>query len=353
MMLARLYQCGISTALVLSLLACGGGGGGNNDPAPTTPANVAGSWTVTETSTSNNCGDLVDPAYSITITQNGGNLSVSTPVGVFTGTINGSTVGWTGSYPEDGGTTTITSMTATVASSGNTFSGTSNWSWSGPGGPCSGSTTFTGTRIVTTVTIGGTISGLSGTVVLLNNGGNSLSRSSNGTFTFTTAINSGSTYNVTVGTQPSGQTCTVSNGSGTATANVTNVSVSCSSSSSTVGESEPNDSRANADIVTRPVTITGSAAETQAGENINGFIVQDWFQFTLASTTTVTITLTFSGSPTQDLDLWLMSNGAIVDTSFGVTGTETISRSLSAGTYQVGVEAFDTTTSVAYTLTIQ
>lgn len=88
---------------------------------------------------------------------------------------------------------------------------------------------------VTTVvnyTIGGALSGLSiGTVVLENNGGNDLSLKTNGNFTFTTAIASGATYNVTVKTQPSGQFCSVSNSTGTATANVTNVAVSCVSSS--------------------------------------------------------------------------------------------------------------------------
>jgi hypothetical protein len=79
-----------------------------------------------------------------------------------------------------------------------------------------------------TFTIGGSISGLSGTVVLQDNGGDNLSNSTNGSFTFATATSTGGTYNVTVLTQPTGQTCTVSNGSGTvASANVTNVSVSC------------------------------------------------------------------------------------------------------------------------------
>jgi exo-beta-1,3-glucanase (GH17 family) len=77
------------------------------------------------------------------------------------------------------------------------------------------------------VTIGGTISGLVGTVILQNNGGNSLATASNGAFTFTTAIAHGSTYSVTVRTQPLGQTCSVANGAGTATANVTNVAVEC------------------------------------------------------------------------------------------------------------------------------
>ena len=77
-------------------------------------------------------------------------------------------------------------------------------------------------------TVGGTVSGLSGTVVLQNNGGNNLSISSSGGFTFSTSIAHGSTYAVTILTQPAGQTCSVTNGSGTiAGANVTNVSVAC------------------------------------------------------------------------------------------------------------------------------
>ena len=55
-----------------------------------------------------------------------------------------------------------------------------------------------------------------------------LSVSANGPFTFATPLACGAGYNVTVKTSPSGQTCTVSNGSGTvASANVTNVAVSC------------------------------------------------------------------------------------------------------------------------------
>jgi hypothetical protein len=78
------------------------------------------------------------------------------------------------------------------------------------------------------ISLGGTISGLSGTVVLQNNGGDNLSSSSNGSFTFSTNLTSGSTYNVAVLTQPAAQTCTVSNGSGTAgSSNITNVTVTC------------------------------------------------------------------------------------------------------------------------------
>jgi 6-phosphogluconolactonase (cycloisomerase 2 family) len=50
--------------------------------------------------------------------------------------------------------------------------------------------------------VGGTISGLSGSVVLQNNGGDDLSLAANGAFTFNTAVSSGAAYNVTILTQP-------------------------------------------------------------------------------------------------------------------------------------------------------
>ena len=83
--------------------------------------------------------------------------------------------------------------------------------------------------------VGGTVSGLSGTVVLQDNGGDDLSLTANGSFTFATKLAGGAAYSVTVKTNPSGQTCTVSGGSGTvAAANVTSVAVSCAANSGDV-----------------------------------------------------------------------------------------------------------------------
>ena len=81
-------------------------------------------------------------------------------------------------------------------------------------------------------TLSGTLSGLDGTVVLQNNGGDDLSLSEDGEFTFAGSIDNNSTYSVTVLTQPSGQTCTVTNGTGTiSNADVSNISVTCVSES--------------------------------------------------------------------------------------------------------------------------
>ncbi len=84
--------------------------------------------------------------------------------------------------------------------------------------------------------VGGSVSGLAGTVVLQDNGGDNLAVSANGPFTFATALASGAAYAVTVKTNPTGQTCTVSNGSGTVgSANVTNVAVTCAAATGPSG----------------------------------------------------------------------------------------------------------------------
>lgn len=94
------------------------------------------------------------------------------------------------------------------------------------------------TSTASNVTIGGSVTGLTGTgLVLQDNGADSLPISQNGAFTFVTSLATGTNYTVTVSTQPSGQTCTVTNGTGTtASANVTNVGVGCSAVAATVGK---------------------------------------------------------------------------------------------------------------------
>jgi predicted transcriptional regulator len=75
--------------------------------------------------------------------------------------------------------------------------------------------------------VGGTVTGLTGSVTLQNNVGDDIIKTTNDGFTFT-AQAEGSDYAVTVSSQPTGQTCTVTNGSGTnITANITNVTVTC------------------------------------------------------------------------------------------------------------------------------
>ena len=102
---------------------------------------------------------------------------------------------------------------------------------------------ITGIQVICTTnayTIGGTVSGLTGTgLVLQDNGGNSLPVAAGATsFTFTAPIASGASFNVTVFSQPSSptQTCTVTSGSGlVAGANITSVQVTCTTNLYTIG----------------------------------------------------------------------------------------------------------------------
>src|ERR1019366_1449891 len=98
-----------------------------------------------------------------------------------------------------------------------------------------------GDSVVSTTryTIGGSASGLVGSgLVLQDNGVDSLTVSASGSFAFATPLTNGSSYAVTVATQPTNpaQTCVVSSGSGTVNgANVQSIAVACSTNGYTVG----------------------------------------------------------------------------------------------------------------------
>jgi len=80
----------------------------------------------------------------------------------------------------------------------------------------------------TTYTVGGTVSGLSGTLVLRSNKGEVLNVTSNGSFTLQTKFAKYAPYAIVVYTQPSGQTCRVAGAYGTiVSTNVTNIQVTC------------------------------------------------------------------------------------------------------------------------------
>lgn len=110
---------------------------------------------------------------------------------------------------------------------------------SGGGGTASANVTGILVNCTTlTYPIAGTITGLTGTgLVLQDNGGDNLAVAANATsFTFATQVASGANYAVTVLTQPSGQTCTVTNGSGTvASSGITSVTIACTSNASDIG----------------------------------------------------------------------------------------------------------------------
>lgn len=84
--------------------------------------------------------------------------------------------------------------------------------------------------------VGGSVSGLAGSTVLQVNNGDNLTVAANGTFAFATQVANGSSYSVTVFTQPAGKSCSITNGTGTiALASVTNVTITCATNTYTIG----------------------------------------------------------------------------------------------------------------------
>ncbi len=79
------------------------------------------------------------------------------------------------------------------------------------------------------VGIGGSVNGLDGSgLVLQLNAADDLTVDADGSFTFSSKVTEGSSYEVSVASAPSGQSCSVSNGSGTAgSVDVTDVQVTC------------------------------------------------------------------------------------------------------------------------------
>lgn len=86
-----------------------------------------------------------------------------------------------------------------------------------------------GNVVPATYSLGGTVAGLVGAgLVLQYNGAHDLAITSDGSFTFSPELASGTHYSVTVKTQPLYQTCATANGSGTmGEADVTAVAVTC------------------------------------------------------------------------------------------------------------------------------
>jgi N-acetylneuraminic acid mutarotase len=100
------------------------------------------------------------------------------------------------------------------------------------GGPFSSSTSSTsggGSSTGASYSIGGSISGLNGSGLVLENRTSTLPLNAGATsFVFPTQLAAGTTYAVTVAIQPNGELCQVTNGSGTVgSATVSNIAVAC------------------------------------------------------------------------------------------------------------------------------
>lgn len=210
-----------------------------------------------------------------------------------------------------------------------------------------------------TYSVGGTVSGISGPVALQDNGGDSITVSADGSFSFPTALAAGATYSVTVATPPSGQTCTVSQGSGTVgSADVTGVAVSCSAASTTaspdlvalaavvaaiqVGASLPvmlDVAESQATCASGGVTITPSPFDAQFSGCVSAFDPGDAFSGGLASS--------FVGVAASTLGGLTIVNTGLLNATITVPTTQVFeTASLAAGTLSATVSA----TSLSFTI---
>jgi hypothetical protein len=135
-------------------------------------------------------------------------------------------------------------------------------------------------------TVGGIVSGLTGIVILQNNGGDDEIINADGPFTFSTSVVQGGAYSVTVQSQPAAQTCSVSNGGGTmGGSNVTNVSVDCVSiPMPTMNAINPNFGDVGGNV---PVTLSGTGFTGATSVMFGGVPAS----FTVNSDTSITVTV--------------------------------------------------------------
>lgn len=106
---------------------------------------LTGSWAISDTVDETGCGgEIYLDEYDADVTQMGTSLSVVIGVESYSGSLSGDALYWSGSYSEDGGTTTST-VSATFEGDGS-LSGSSSWSFTDGVDSCEGTSTFTATR---------------------------------------------------------------------------------------------------------------------------------------------------------------------------------------------------------------
>jgi len=188
--------------LAFGLAACGGGGSSGNtstsQPAPNT-------YTIGGGISGLSTQGLVLANGTDSASPNPGDLSFVFPTAVAAGTAYAVTI----QLQPDGLTCSVSNGSGTV--------GTANV------------TSISVACVPSAFSVGGTISGLAASGLVLANGSDTVSPASGATtFTFQTPVPADTSFNATVATQPTGLTCTVSNGTGVVlTSSVSNVAVSC------------------------------------------------------------------------------------------------------------------------------
>lgn len=175
-----------------------------------------------------------------------------------------------------------------------------------------------------TFSIGGTVNGLLGSgLVLQNNGGDNITIDSNGSFTFSRQLASGASYNVTVRTQPSdpNQACTVTNGRGSVgTVDISSVVVSCSTSDFTIGGTVR-------DLSGSGLVVRNNGADELTIDSNGGFT------FDTALPSGASYNVTIAEQPANPVQTCTVSNGSGI---VGLSNVTSVTVRCSTGGFLVG-----------------
>lgn len=276
----RLHSA-LGALCALALAGCGGGGNSGGGQMYTVGATVSGLLTNTSVTLSDNGSD------DLTVTANGTVAFAKTIAsgGGYAITVVTQPTGQTCVVTSGSGTVTTNNVNVAVGCTAKPYS------------------------------IGGTVSGLlSGDSVTLNLAYDNANFAAgtitaNGPFTLGgLEVPSGEPYSLTVGTQPVGETCTVSNGNGTVMgANVTNVGVACSALSYKVSAS-----------VVGLTNVSGLVLQDNGADDLAVSTSGTW-QFATAIAEGGTYDVTVSTQPTGHTCSVLSNGNTVIGANVSVT----------------------------------
>jgi uncharacterized repeat protein (TIGR03803 family) len=182
-----------------------------------------------------------------------------------------------------------------------------------------------------TYAVGGTVSGLSAgaSLVALDNGVDNLTITSNGPFNFATKLSSGTSFAVTIGTQPTGETCILAGATGTVTTAGTMVTISCTVVAAQVSESvlysfgaQPGSDGKNPNGLVLVTGVAGSSAGNADGSLFGttqfGGSTNQGMLFQVAPNSTETPLLSFNGLDGQEpfAGMILATDGNLYGTTY-------------------------------------
>jgi len=85
-------------------------------------------------------------SYSVEVTQDGNQLIIFAPNGIFAGEISGSSINWSANYIDSDDSTIDSDVSLTVDASGNRITGTATWTAAYTGGSCNGTNSIVANR---------------------------------------------------------------------------------------------------------------------------------------------------------------------------------------------------------------